>query len=308
MMEPPRDPNPAPKQGQGARFLLAGGVATALAGAAWALVQGETCGTCSHAGRLVGGINLAALGVVYYVALLAAAWRAWKSPLVTGGILVAGGVHLSLAGMLLAHRIFCPPCFLAAAGALWACLVLVWLGDSATLWRAAALVPVVALLTNVGAGTLRRQAEKRDRREAARAAEKVLAERHSAANGRVRMVVYVRRDCSYCERFKSEAIPALRQEFGGRLEIEERPAWKGLPTPTIIVLGKESTLFPGLPDELAELHEAVRLAGALPGGRRPQHGMPLIRPGRSGQPGYFRRFASGSSTRKPTSRPRYSGS
>jgi hypothetical protein len=73
------------------------------------------------------------------------------------------------------------------------------------------------------------------------------------------MVVYEWPTCHFCKAFKAQVLPPLRKEFGIRLALEERKAWKGMATPTTIVLGQRNSRLIGY-RPLGSVRQAVRLA------------------------------------------------
>jgi hypothetical protein len=77
--------------------------------------------------------------------------------------------------------------------------------------------------------------------------------------GTATLLVFTRAGCRYCEEFDEEVLPVLVREFGDALVVERRAAPAGLPSPTIIVGGRERSVFPGLPPT-SELRQAVVLA------------------------------------------------
>jgi hypothetical protein len=249
------------------RALLLLGLATAWSGSLWVLLS-EKCTACSQSAELVGGLNLGAIGVGYYALLLIAALvligrrprdaSSAESRWVRGGTLIAGGVHLALVAMLLRNRILCPPCFLTAAGAFLGAFAVLAL-DRRHLARVAVLLAIAAGVTYGSTKILRYYAATTSEIEAMRAERLLLREQSLPSTGRARMVVYERSTCHFCKMFRAQVLPPLRKEFGSRLALEERKAWKGMAIPTVIVLGQRNFRLIGY-RTLGSVRQAVRLA------------------------------------------------
>jgi hypothetical protein len=249
------------------RKLLLLGLVVALAGSFWALL-GEGCRACSRSAELVGGLNLGAIGTAYYGLLVVAALTGRYSGsktasligarCVRGGMLIAGGVQLTLVAMLFRNRILCPMCLLTAAGALISASAVLAL-DRRHLTRSVALLCATAVLTYGGVKILRHYAETADEREAMRAERILLREQALPPRGHARMVVYEWPTCHACQAFRAQVLPAICQEFRGQLTLEERTAWKGMSVPTVIVLGRKNTHLVGYYPTVI-VRKAVRLA------------------------------------------------
>ena len=245
------------------------GLIVALGASLWALAGTEACSACLRSASLAGDLNLAAVGTVYYLLLLTAgavwAFRARRQSEPTrlpwpiaSGILVAAGVHLMLLGLLFRNRILCPACVVTAAGALTACGALLT-QDRSYLRRAMIVVPLMAALTFGGTRVLRARSQSDFLRQGKIAAYTVFEERRAVPEGNAVLVVYVRPTCHVCADFKRQVLSALGHEFPGQITIEERRAWKGLATPTTVVLGRRNSLFIGY-EEVSGLRQAVRVA------------------------------------------------
>lgn len=238
--------------------LLMGSLAVALLGAVWAYFGASGCGSCSRAGELLGGKNLAGAGLLYYSTLFALALALGPSLLVYSGVLVAAGVHAGLVAILIHQGIACPPCILTAVaagvalGGAIAC-------DPGNTTRATLVAPGAALAIQAWlflGGVLPTHAESHARLE--EVAESDLAQA-PVAPGKVKMVVYTRPDCGYCMELERDVLPPLENGLGGRLDVERRRAEElpGIPTPTIILSGAGGRrLFPGLPPT-ADLRLAI---------------------------------------------------
>jgi hypothetical protein len=221
----------------------------AAAGSAWALFKGAGCSGCDAASLVFPGKNLAAMGLLYYSALLALAIGAGPSIVLYAGVLVATGVHAGLVAVLVRLGVVCAPCLFTAGAALGA-LVSAIACDPANAFRASVVSPGAAFVVQAWvllSGALPAAAETK-----AQAERVVSSELSSAAplRGKVRMVAYTRPDCGYCIELERDVLPKLRSELGDRLEVERRRAedLPGIPTPTIILSGPAGRrLFPGLP-------------------------------------------------------------
>jgi hypothetical protein len=81
----------------------------------------------------------------------------------------------------------------------------------------------------------------------------------AARSERVRIVAYERPDCSYCDEFERDILPAVRREFDVDVERRDASDRPELPTPTIVVSGPRGReVFPGLPT-VSMLADAVRV-------------------------------------------------
>jgi uncharacterized membrane protein len=244
--------------------LLIIAVAVALAGSLWAMLRGDSCSSCDRSAELVGGLNLGAIGAAYYGLLLIVSLICLVRPkrlAVKGsawGMLAAGSVHLLLLSLLVRNRIFCPSCLVTAAGALFGA-GLVLLLDRRNIRPAVLMVPVVVIAAYGGIRVARQNAPKNYVRQAIRAERALQKELPLPPPGQARLVVYEWPTCHYCKQFKKEVLTPLRQEFRSRLWVEERTAWKGMGTPTSIVLGVKNARLVGY-HSLDQVRSAVLLA------------------------------------------------
>ncbi len=240
------------KRGPG-RLLACGLAILALAGALWSAL-GESCGGCRASSSLLPGIPLAWMGVAYYVVLATTALRSGLSPWTKAGFFVASGVHAVLLTLLTQERIFCGGCVTAGAAALIGGVASALIPPRVGRWALAATVAagLVTLGGFVAVQTIKAQDEARLVRE-------LLADQRPEFNraGRVRLVVYEREGCKHCVEFEEQVLPQLKAAFGAVLEIDRRKATLIMESPTIVVLGKGSRLFVGLP-EYRDLEDAIR--------------------------------------------------
>lgn len=221
----------------------------AMAGSAWAWFAGAGCGSCTVASHTFQGRSMAAAGLFTYAFLLLAALTAGPSQFLHAGTFLAAGVHAGLIAILIRLGIFCAPCVftsLAALGALVSSLAF----EPSQAYRAGVLTPVAAGVVQAAAlfsGELSVVASPPERAERIVEPDLLVA---PALRGTVRMVIYTRPDCGYCQELERDVLPVLVGQFGSRVAIERRSArdLPGIPTPTIILSGADGRrLFPGLP-------------------------------------------------------------
>lgn len=183
-------------------------------------------------------------GVVYYSLLLGASLLLGRTRLVWSGILLAASVHAALLVILLTRGGLCPPCMVTGAAAIGAAVISCFI-EPDNLARASVILPGVALATQVSVFALGLFSG-----PDASGAKAMSSATPDFSAGTVKMVVYERGDCIYCQRLRADVLPGLGQEFGQLLEVEHRSAedLPGLPTPTIILSGGGGRRsFPGLP-------------------------------------------------------------
>lgn len=252
-------------------------IAICLAGSLWSIWEDRHCGQCNEAARLVGGINFGVLGALYYGLLLAIALllsNRFKKPVfaissvLPAGLIIAGATHLVLLTLLLKNRTVCPPCLLIGVSAM--CGMVSCLAQN-RVWcfRSLLIVPVVSLAVIGGIKTSRVRADRDFTRESKRAASIVSAEKHTLPAGTAYVVVFTKEKCPACAKFKSSVLPVIEREFSDRILIEERPAWRGMLTPTTVVLGAKEALLIGY-KPVDELRSAIRAASGM--GATSSHG------------------------------------
>lgn len=232
-------------------------LALAFAGALWVWLDRSACDACRAASADL-GFSLGMVGSLYYSALLTLGILAGRGRLFDAGVLVAASTHLALLGVLAAHRVLCPPCLLAAAGAL-AAGAGVLRRDPQGYPRAAAIMLVTLLSANSVLAWLQQQRVADDQELAREFAGVVLTENEGAAAQRPRVVAYTHPQCPPCRALNETHLPGLRSEFGRRVEVVERRPQRGLPVPLVIVKGRSSSLFLAPPEGEA-LRQAVRRA------------------------------------------------
>jgi len=247
-------------------FLLA--IFLGVVGAAWSTLKKDGCDSCNSASLLVGDLNLGLIGLIFYGALLwLTLWlmRPHRSlpgqgipPTLALPVLLAGGVHLTLVALLFKNHLVCASCFTTAAGG-FAATALVLASRTLQFRWSVLIVALMAAATLGGLKLTKRNASQVAVRQAYLARQELLRE-SPPVDGVARLVVFVRPTCHVCKRFKVQVLTPLRQEFAAtQLHIEERPAWKGMATPTSIVLGRRSVLMVGFKD-LAAVRMAVQEA------------------------------------------------
>lgn len=219
-----------------------------IAAAAATLEWTYPCGACR-----AGGFSLGLIGFAFYTGLFLAALFAGPTRFLFAALLFGFGVHVLLVAQLISAGLACWLCFAAAglsavlAGLSVAC-------DRENLARMALLLPwsVLAVLAWGGAP---------------RAALTATPSGTAPSTG-ARLTVFTQPDCRYCDELERQVLPALRKEFGDRLEVVLRPA-RDLPairrTPTLIVAparkDRPGRVIEGLPS-LETLRAAIREAEA----------------------------------------------
>jgi hypothetical protein len=257
-----------------ARVTLAVCLAISLGGSIWAWLGGTGCESCGEAARLLGDVNLGLVGTAYYALLLVLALALGPRPVVAAGVLLAAGVHASLAVVLASERILCPPCVVIATGA-WAAAGAVLWHDPAS-WRRAAVFTMAAIvLSNGGIAAVRRQAHEKVIEEARQVALQRLRERPALAPGRAEIILYTEEGCSHCRRLEEEVLPALRLDDDPKVHREYRPPEEVKTLPVVLVIGARNTLFVETPT-VDDLRRALQLA-KTGSGPAPERGVPVER-------------------------------
>lgn len=222
------------------------GILIALAGSLWAAVAGVGCDSCERAKAAIGGVNLGVVGLSYYGALLLVLVRRGESRLSRAAILAAVGVHLVLVVFLMRLEVFCPACLLTACGAALAGTAVIARKDF-DLRRNFWPLPTAAVMTLALVTWQQRAQAIAWQAQGDQLLAEVLHENIQVPADQVRLLVFVRPGCKYCERFEREIVPKLTNHFGNALTMENRPAPEGLPTPTVIILGRENHALVGMP-------------------------------------------------------------
>ena len=249
-----------------ARILVSVGGTLGLLGSLWAWRAGPGCAACQSASGILGPVNLAAIGVGAYAALLAAAFLA-PPRFATRGLCLAAGAHLLLLALLLILRIPCPPCIATGAAVML----------SATALGITRALSVNALLRWLATGTiaaalaivpLMRIESARRERVALAAAIKISAHEPTPAAGSVKLIILIRPGCKHCEHFQAHTLADLRRTRGPEVTVEFRPAPEGVPTPTTVILGIHRFAMQG-DRSIADLSAIVDVAAGRAAGRIP---------------------------------------
>ncbi len=255
------------------RWLLVG-LGLGLLGAVWALGGAAVCPSCGDTPRLAGGLPLGWIGTVFYATALAGVARWGPAAPVRLAVFGAAGVHLSLIVTLWTSRAFCPSCLVSAAGAFLA-MAVAWLRGERLIVAGAVVFLLAAGGTTFAVGRAAAEAQFIALREARRAMDQVLAEPEPAP-GTARVVLFTRAGCPACRHLKEQVLAPLVREAAGKIQVEERPAWDGVWSPTMAVRGWERFLFLGVPP-VEDLRRALQL-GRGKQGPMPQRGLHYPRP------------------------------
>lgn len=240
------------------------------------------CGTCQQVKELTGPVNLALLGVAFYLVLFVLTLVERLTLQVRGSIFVAAGVHLALLGILISQRTWCLPCITTALIAL---AMSIWL--LSTFPRL--LVPGILLITTGSvAGSVGLSIEARTfaahRQRAAQIAAVEVARAHAPPSvGQTTLVILTRSGCSHCAELKAGPLPDVEQVFGGMLNVEEQNAPAEVPTPTLVVLGRSNYFMAGVPTKeqlatLIRLADSAEIPESLPAGIMFLHLGPATQP------------------------------
>lgn len=237
-------------------------LALALLTALWSWLFAISCQACSLAGALAGRLPVAEVGSCGYAILLGLALYSPESVGWTWGLFAAAGVHVGLVAVLAKARVLCWPCLLTA---LWVLLGAGALAGAAprSLWMVA-VAGLFAGITWIGIRRAPKTYRLLARSEALELAGTVIREPGESPPGRSRLVVYKRRNCPRCMFYESVLRPAIEEEFGDRVRIEERDGGRRrIPVPLFILQGVFDAVLFDLPEESAweTLGTALRKAG-----------------------------------------------
>jgi peptidase C39-like protein len=215
----------------------------------WSYAFSESCASCSRTGALVGSLPLAPVGAAFYAALLAVGVARSDFALFGAGIFFAAGVHLSLVALLLRSRLLCRPCIGTALFAIAAAALLATYAAPPPTWAAVALF-AGASSTLVITAHARKLYRLESHYEASKLARRVVAEGGSIPPGTARAVVYKRKNCPLCSFYEVAIGPAIKEDFGDRVIIEEREAVREkIPTPFVVITGTINLSLTGLTTE-----------------------------------------------------------
>ena len=245
-----------------ARLLAAGGLAGGFVGSVWLATFGAACKVCSKGKLLSGGLPLEWVGMLAYggLAPLVAGWD--RTELLAPLLGLAAGGHLVLMDLLRRHRVACKACLTVGALVIAAAmLVATAVAPSATSTVAAVLVGVLGMLVTLGL------AVRRIVRRSSKLGWATAAEMAVPPPGTAQLVVYKRRGCGACVLFETALRPALVDELGEALRIEECYRDEPLLTPLIVGVGSGLELVAlGLGRDGAE-HERLRTIASVLAGR-----------------------------------------
>jgi hypothetical protein len=190
-------------------------------------------------------------------------------------LFAATGVHATLLALLYREQLVCRPCVGTAVAA----------SLAAAAWAVAHPQLVAALAFPAGLifawETMRRAHAAflaRAETNGSRLAQAVASEA-APPSGRARVVVYKRPRCPACAYYEAIVRPALDDEFGERIDIDEREAGRqSIITPLVVVRGAAlARTFLGLdPDrgDYEEVRAAVEAALDVNGSKQPGGGTP----------------------------------
>jgi len=242
--------------------------------ALWSKWFTQSCSSCSSARAAIGGLPVAAMGAFAYGGLFV--YTLFASNLLPTAVVLSAavGVHASLLLVLQRNKVVCRSCILTALSVLVA-FGLSFVSAALTPLAMASLAGLAAVGSWQGFALARRYAELAAEAASRDLALSVVSETPPPNPGRVRIVVYKRHNCPLCVFYESVIAPALRQDFAGVMELEERDAGSmPIAVPLLIVIGNVPIVLRGLmADEYAAVRKAVVAAlqpgvselGTLPG-------------------------------------------
>jgi hypothetical protein len=239
-------------------------LAAACAGSLWSWLASESCGSCSYAHQLAGGLPLAMTGTGLYALLLSSVFA--PVPSVASSLAIGGavGAHAALVRELAKAKVACWACLFVAACAVAGALVAILSGASVGAFVGAAVV--VSAATALVLPRARARQARTWRSTAERIARAVIAEPRRNAEGEAaptRLVAFTRKGCTACAFFHAAIKPALLATFNDAIAIDERDLGSAnAVAPILIVLGAPPTVFVGLPlgDSCARVLETTKQA------------------------------------------------
>jgi hypothetical protein len=255
-------------------FML-GACALSVTGSLWAAAIPSECESCQRASELVGGFNLAVLGVAFYTHLMTVLVLKGSPRYIFSCAMLAAGVHLVLMALLLSRRLLCPPCLLTTAGAL-AMMGLSLAMDRANVRRAAGILLAAMVLTAIvwrPLSALDPKAIVRQRQLRIALAREEMEPPVPA--GRVRLLVYSRPTCALCQELDAKVMPIIRRKHHATLDVQYRTPWKGLLSPTLIIRGQRRTSIVGLPT-VERLEDAIQFAQGKTGTQPDERAQAMI--------------------------------
>lgn len=212
-------------------------VALAWLSAVWSWWFADVCRACDQAARSVGELPLAPAGVLAYGTLLPAVALAPDSAAAAVALCAAAGAHALLVGVLIRARLACPACLLAAAGVFVAGGLAIARSPVGQKLLLAAAVSAGFVASWLAIATARKLSALQWQVNAQRLALQTAAS-SKPSPGQVRLVVYKRDRCPMCKLYEAVLRPAVEQDFGARVVIEERNADReSVAVPLAIVQG-----------------------------------------------------------------------
>lgn len=223
----------------------------------WMAAYPRGCQRCGATSSLTGKLPIAPLGAAFYALLTAVG--VYGSPLaLSAGLLAATGAHLGLVSILLRKRIACYPC-LATAMMAWTATALTVRTAGHEIW----ILPASLLGTLVVVHFAGKLARYETTSVMMTLAAQVMAEPLTFGPDKARLVIYTRANCPICAYFKAVIRPALEEEFGEALLLEERDADKlNMGVPVFFVTGTTRLALAsvGTDEMLSKLGAAVQAA------------------------------------------------
>jgi len=218
----------------------------------------DTCDACTMRATH----ELPVAGAAFYAALLVLALVRDPGSAVAHGIFAAVAVHALLLGQMAVTGTWCVLCIAAAANAL-VLAALVVAHDPRNLARAAIAVPIVAAASVAILPWWGARIVAPERNALARPVS--ISVDDSAPDARVRVTIYEKADCPYCEELRRTVASQIAREFESRVQITYLDASE-LPgirmTPTVVVSRRDgggARMIEGLP-HYDLLREAVQEA------------------------------------------------
>ena len=210
----------------------------AIASSAWGWVFSDSCSSCSRAKVSIGALPLSQIGVGLYSILLIASIIQSPPLLLSIGLGLGLGVHLYLTGLLIKTKTFCIACIVTALAVLLGMIFLIVESiDHVGTWTL--MIPAIgAIIAWTTIRFSRNYFQIQQENNQYRLAHTVVQETIPQSSTTVRMVVFKRTNCSHCLIYETVLRPAVEQNFGELVAIEERPADnRPLDVPFIVVLG-----------------------------------------------------------------------
>lgn len=195
-------------------LLAALALATAVSGiAAWREIS---CGSCS------GSLPLGLIGSAFYAALwISVALLGPRRPL-SLAVVAAFGLHAGLVGVMVLRGPFCGACLLAAAASLLVVAALV-VGQRSLLRDLAVLAPWTAAAAFV------------------LPLHPPIPEATGPSGAELRLSIYTRDGCRYCEELRNRILPEAMEGLEGRVEVRWIQAPPALRVPGIALSRDDRT-------------------------------------------------------------------